>query len=159
MSALASARRHVASVLPSWGLPAELLEDACLIGSELVANGVQATLTLDVPEPVGLRLLGNEQHVVIEVWDCGPGLPARQPAPDFGAESGRGLQIVEALTNRWGCRQASAHVKSVWAELLLPRPLARRTGQEMSPGSQSGGSFGRPIRTSSPRCSMSIDLR
>lgn len=114
------------SVLPGWGLGAELVDDASLIGSELAANALQASLALEIPEPVGLRLLGNEQRVVIEVWDCGPGVPTRRAVPDFEAENGRGLQIVEALANRWGCRRASAHVKAVWAELLMPRATQGR---------------------------------
>lgn len=121
-SAPAGARQYVTSVLAGWGLGADLVDDSSLISSELTANALRATLTLETPEPIGLRLLGNEQRLVIEVWDCGPGVPVRRPVPDFDAESGRGLQIVEALANRWGCRRASAHVKSVWAELLLPRP-------------------------------------
>jgi hypothetical protein len=34
--------------------------------------------------------------------------------------TGRGLAIVEGLSSRWGTRRLSAHVKSVWAEFLLP---------------------------------------
>lgn len=120
-TAPASARRHVCSVLPEWGFGAELVDDVSLIGSELAANALRATLELTMPEPVGLRLLANSQRLVIEVWDCGPGMPVRQALPDFRAESGRGLCIVENLANRWGCRRASAHVKAVWAEMLLPR--------------------------------------
>lgn len=119
-SAPARARRHVRSVLDGWELGPETVDDASLIASELTSNALRATLALEAPEPVVLRLLGNEQRVVIEAWDAGPGFPVRQAA-GFDAESGRGLQIVEALANRWGCRQVSANVKAVWAELLLPR--------------------------------------
>lgn len=125
-SAPAGARRHLASALPGWGLGADLVDDSSTIASELVSNALRATLALEVPEPIGLRLLSNEQRMVIEVWDCGPGVPVRKPTADFGAENGRGLQIVEALANRWGCRRASAHVKAVWAELLLPRATQGR---------------------------------
>jgi len=39
--------------------------------------------------------------VIVEVWDLSTALPAaKQPDPD--AEGGRGLLLVEALTERWG---------------------------------------------------------
>jgi len=92
-----------------------------------VANAVQATLSLQPlpraePWPVGLRLLGRRQRIVLEVWDCHPGVPVRRVAPD-DAECGRGLAIVHELANRWGSRRLTAHVKAVWAELLLPGPV------------------------------------
>lgn len=118
-SAPAGARRHVTSVLAGWGMRRDLVSDAELIASELAANALRATLALDAPQPIGLRLLGNQQRLVIEMWDCGPGSPFRRTVVDDDAESGRGLQIVESLANRWGCRHASVHVKAVWAELLL----------------------------------------
>lgn len=117
-SAPAGARRHVTSVLAGWRMNRELVSDAELIASELTANALRATLALEVPQPIGVRLLGNRERLVIEVWDCGPGSPVRRPAADGDAEDGRGLQIVECLANRWGCRHASVHVKAVWAELL-----------------------------------------
>lgn len=130
-SAPACARRHVTSVLAEWRVAPDLVSDASLITSELVSNAARASVSLDVPSPVGLRLLGSAQRVVIEVWDCGPGAPVRRALPALDdeasfAESGRGLQIVENLANQWGCRWASAHVKAVWAELLIPRAAQRR---------------------------------
>lgn len=125
-SAPACARRHVTSVLSEWALASDLVSDAELITSELVSNGARASAALDVPSPVGLRLLGSAQRLVIEVWDCGPGVPARRSALDDEAafaESGRGLQLVENRANQWGCRRVSAHVKAVWAELLIPRAV------------------------------------
>ncbi len=82
-------------------------------------------VALAEPRPIGLRLLANWQRVVVEVWDCHPGVPVRRTTPDpllpeNQAECGRGLEIVHELANRWGTRRLSAHVKTVWAELLLP---------------------------------------
>jgi hypothetical protein len=74
---------------------------------------------LDEPLSVGLRLLANWQRLVIEVWDCHPGEPVRRVAADE-QECGRGLAIVHELSSRWGSRRLSAHIKAVWAELLLP---------------------------------------
>jgi anti-sigma regulatory factor (Ser/Thr protein kinase) len=122
------ARRHVVALLGEWDVPFGIKQDMELICSELMANALEATsslppLAVGEPWPVGLRLLGNRQRIVLEVWDCHPGVPVRQAAPD-DQEGGRGLAIVHELANRWGSRRLSAHVKAVWAELLLPTSVA-----------------------------------
>jgi anti-sigma regulatory factor (Ser/Thr protein kinase) len=122
------ARRYVVGLLGEWDVPFGIKEDLELICSELVANALEVTrlllpLAAGEPWPVGLRLLGNRQRIVLEVWDCHPGVPVRQVAPD-DQECGRGLTIVHELANRWGSRRLSAQVKAVWAELLLPTPAA-----------------------------------
>jgi len=121
------ARRYVVALMDEWDVPFGIKEDMELVCSELVANALEVTRSLPPPLaagepwPVGLRLLGNQQRIVLEVWDCHPGVPVRQLAPD-DQECGRGLAIVHELANRWGSRRLSAHVKAVWAELLLPTP-------------------------------------
>jgi hypothetical protein len=37
--------------------------------------------------------------------------------PDWGGESGRGLQIVGALSHVWGWSPIAGHGKAVWAVL------------------------------------------
>jgi anti-sigma regulatory factor (Ser/Thr protein kinase) len=124
-TAPACARLHVKNVLAEWRTDRDLVPDAELITAELASNALRATLGLDVPQPIGLRLLASRQHLVIEAWDCAPGYPVRRPVLDDGAEDGRGLQIVEALASRWGCRRPGTHLKAVWAELLIPQPRKR----------------------------------
>jgi anti-sigma regulatory factor (Ser/Thr protein kinase) len=113
------ARLHVRTVLAEWGVPRFLVGDAEMLCAELMANALRASLALMPPQPIGLRLLANEQRLVIEVWDAHPDDPVRRVAAAT-AESGRGLAIVEEFSNRWGSRRLSEHVKTVWAELLLP---------------------------------------
>jgi anti-sigma regulatory factor (Ser/Thr protein kinase) len=128
------ARRHLTAVLAAWALPRGLAGEAEMICSELMTNAVQATSKLTEERPVALRLLANAERLVLEVWDCHPGVPVRRVAED-DAVSGRGLAIVAELSNRWGTRRLSQHVKAVWAELLLspaqasPVPLARAPGR------------------------------
>jgi hypothetical protein len=107
------------TALAEWRIP-DLIPDAQLICSELVSNAVKATAALPEVMPIGLRVLANGERLVIEAWDCHPGYPVRQPASD-STESGRELQIVHDLSNRWGSRRVSARLKAVWAELLIPR--------------------------------------
>ncbi|MCW2936088.1 MAG: ATP-binding protein [Actinomycetia bacterium] len=124
--AVGVARQYVRASLGEWACPFGVREDMELICSELVSNAVQATRSLQALPlaeswPVGLRLFGNRQRVLLEVWDCHPGVPVRRVAPDE-AEGGRGLAIVHELADHWGSRRLTARVKAVWAELLLPAP-------------------------------------
>jgi anti-sigma regulatory factor (Ser/Thr protein kinase) len=118
-SVAARSRTHTRDVLADWGLPRGLSADAELVASELVTNALRATLALDPPQPIGLRLLAvPRQRLVVEVWDTHPGRPERRTVPSEAPE-GRGLAIVEQIASRWGTRRLSKHVKTVWAELLL----------------------------------------
>jgi anti-sigma regulatory factor (Ser/Thr protein kinase) len=113
------ARRHLREVLAAWAVPGELAAEAEMICSELMTNALLATWKLAERRPVGLRLLANAERLVVEVWDCHPGIPVQRAAADE-AECGRGLAIVAELSNRWGLRRVNPRVKVVWAELLLP---------------------------------------
>jgi anti-sigma regulatory factor (Ser/Thr protein kinase) len=81
------------------------------------------------PPPIALRLLANPERLVIEAWDCHPALPAPRAAAsaeegnvDEGnyEEGGRGIDVIEAYSNRWGARRLSQNVKTVWCEVLMP---------------------------------------
>jgi anti-sigma regulatory factor (Ser/Thr protein kinase) len=118
-AAVPCARQHARQVLGGWGVPREVIEDAELLAAELIGNAVTATEVLGQAGPVALRLLANRERLVIEAWDCHPDVPQPRVAADDD-EDGRGLAIVAGLSRRWGTRRLSAHVKAVWAELLLP---------------------------------------
>jgi anti-sigma regulatory factor (Ser/Thr protein kinase) len=120
LSAPSTVRRLARTALAEWRIAPDLIPDTELLRSELVSNAVQATAVLPEVMPIGLRVLANAERLVIEAWDSHPGYPVRQPASD-STESGRGLQIVHDLSNRWGSRRVSARLKAVWAELLIPR--------------------------------------
>ena len=65
-----------------------------------------------------LTLLLLSQAVRIEVTDTRPErlLPNPEPAP-ADATTGRGLLLVDACANRWGCTVRDAYTKTVWAEV------------------------------------------
>jgi anti-sigma regulatory factor (Ser/Thr protein kinase) len=97
------ARRRVRAALGSHGL-GEYAQDAEVITSELVANAVQhgcgnGTATIGVI----LTHTGTPAAVTVAVSDSSPQVPVRRATP-AGSEQGRGLQIVEALSARWGWR-------------------------------------------------------
>jgi hypothetical protein len=68
--------------------------------------------------PIALRLTIGDGSVVIEVWDQSPLDPEPRDA-DAGAECGRGLTVIAALSHRWGCERTGRNRKVVWAELAL----------------------------------------
>jgi hypothetical protein len=123
-SAVPCARLHARQVVWEWGLRA-LADPVELIVSELVTNGLQASegltgsryagrWTPGVP-PLRLWLQADDKRVVIQVWDGNDRLPNRQVA-NVGAESGRGLLLVEAMSTTWGSYQAEGSSgKIVWA--------------------------------------------
>ncbi len=114
------------AVLSCWGL-ADRIDVAELVLSELATNVVQATTGPDghprydesgrLPL-LWVRLLSDRARLMVEVWDNLPraqGVPVvRHPGPD--EESGRGLEMVEALSEDWGWESVPGRPgKRVWA--------------------------------------------
>ena len=97
---------------------ADLADDAEAIVSELVANAaVHASAGLGQPV-IRLALAFDHGELAILVSDGNPDLPQPQhPAEDD--ESGRGLLMVQALSDRYGWYplQGGAAGKVVWAVL------------------------------------------
>jgi anti-sigma regulatory factor (Ser/Thr protein kinase) len=113
--AIPSARLHAVAVLHEWGLR-DLADDAALIVSELMTNAAEASVALPDRPPIALRLLASDRSLIIEAWDHSPrDLEPREP--DADDESGRGLTVVAALSDRWGWERTGHHRKVVWAEL------------------------------------------
>ena len=114
-SSVACARLCTRTTLAAWGI-ANVLDDAELVVSELVTNAVNATLDNPGVENVALYLAADEKRVFMLVWDGGDDEP--QPkSHDDEAVGGRGLQIVDALTDRWGSCKADHGGKVVWVIL------------------------------------------
>jgi anti-sigma regulatory factor (Ser/Thr protein kinase) len=108
--AVADARHLVTRYLTDRGLPPVLVGDAALATSELVTNAL-----LHGHAPIDLRLRIEGADVLIEVRDRATYQP-RKLRPDEDDEHGRGLQIVAALSTRWGTRPTE-HGKAVWCLL------------------------------------------
>ncbi|AXI81562.1 ATP-binding protein [Peterkaempfera bronchialis] len=108
----AEARRLTLSVLELWGLVQQREAAEQLVG-ELVANAVKHT----GGRTVGLRFVRRPGWLRVEVRDPSRALPCLirvEPA----ADSGRGLHLVETLSDRWGADLLSRG-KSVWFELRV----------------------------------------
>lgn len=113
--AVPCARLHTRAVLWEWGL-AGLGESAELVVSEIVTNAVQASRELDSVTPVWLWLLANQKQVLILVWDASPRPPAPAESSGEVRESGRGLLLVDAISEQWSSYPVQAMGgKVVWA--------------------------------------------
>ncbi len=105
-------RRLTMSALESWGLGGHG-EVAAQLVSELIANAVRHT----GGRTFGLRLVRRHGCVRFEVHDCSRALPCLIMGEPQD-EGGRGLQLVDQLSQRWGADLMS-HGKSVWFELRV----------------------------------------
>jgi len=112
-----TARRFTRNTLKEWGL-VSLADDAEVIVGEFVANAVShATRTAGAGQPIGLRLLrrtGEVMCAVLDPSDCAPVLRA----PEQCEEAGRGLQMVDHLSDVWGWSPVTGRGKAVWAILF-----------------------------------------
>jgi hypothetical protein len=139
-----NARQFVRELLTCWGL-GSLTDDAELIIAELVGNAVRhgldtaqfspgmamhrgapgragrARAASSGGESFGLRLclLRRVGEVMLAVTDPSDEAPAPK-APSYNGESGRGLQIVGALSYVWGWSPIEGQGKAVWAVLRCP---------------------------------------
>ncbi len=124
-------RDHARCVLAEWGL-SHLADDAVLLVSELLTNALRASLALPAPAPIVLRLLANDEQLIIEAWDQrAEGYDLQHGAPDD--EHGRGLTVVAALSKRWGAGRISSTYKVVWCEIGVARPAAGCTADGRAP--------------------------
>jgi serine phosphatase RsbU (regulator of sigma subunit) len=111
--AASAARQHVREKLAAWHLD-DLTFTTEILASELVANVVR-----HAKGPAHLRLL-RSQSLVCEVFDGSLTTP-RIRRTSWTDEDGRGLQLISALSDRWGTRYMTQG-KCIWTEQSLPIP-------------------------------------
>lgn len=110
--AVPCARLHARQVLWEWGVAASG-ESTELVVSELVTNAVQVSRAMR-QAAVRIWLVCDRAQVVVFVWDASP-LPPARADPGEDAENGRGLLLVEAVSDRWGFFGYDGGGKVVWA--------------------------------------------
>ena len=117
-------RRRMSAELLARGLPADVVDDAALVVSELIGNAIRH----GSPLPGGGVLADwalTDGVLRLEVIDGGDGVPAVLPAranvPGGGAiddvEGGRGLTVVGMLSSAWGTGIGGRGRATTWAEL------------------------------------------
>jgi anti-sigma regulatory factor (Ser/Thr protein kinase) len=104
------ARYFVADALASWGHSPALIADAQLLVTELATNAV-----IHAHSQFAVVARSEAARVRLSVSDASLARPAPRHAGPM-AMSGRGLQIVAALSAAWGV-DLTGDGKTVWAEL------------------------------------------
>ncbi|MET7774188.1 MULTISPECIES: SpoIIE family protein phosphatase [Streptomyces] len=128
--AVMHARRFTARALRRWKVE-EVTDAALLVVSELVTNGLVHT-----QGPVRVDLMLRGDRVRVSVSDCSPRAPAKPVIVDWDATGGRGLLLVEAMSESFGSVPVAGG-KQVWSELVVPHCGQARAGS--GPRTERGG--------------------
>lgn len=119
--AVPCARLHTRHLLWEWELVG-LADSTELLVSEMITNAVQVSRAMS-QAAVRLWLVSDRAQVLILAWDASP-LPPVQTDPGESAENGRGLLLVDAISDQWGWYFPRGHMsasapdqrgKVVWA--------------------------------------------
>lgn len=120
-TSVALARQFTRTTLQSWGL-LELVNSTATVASEMVTNalhyGLRGAWQMHGRPVAWLCLVRQGETLLCAVFDPGTDVPVVRE-PDFFAESGRGLHVVESLSENWGWTHPDRFGKTVWA--LLPK--------------------------------------
>jgi len=140
-------RDYTVAILRRWGV-AERSDDVTVVVSELLTNALRHAWPGAGRErpasPVRFGLLQPGRCVICAVADPSPKPPV-PGEPGFFGETGRGLQVVRALSDTWGYTPPDDTGKVVWALFCaqrlrdaLPCPWAAKLGARL-PGSPRTG--------------------
>ena len=112
--ALTHARHMIRAAVRAWGAR-DRADEVELVADELITNALMHTEGSAI---VTLRILtGSDRRLRVEVEDSSSALPRRREAGESGV-SGRGLLLVDLLTDVWGV-EARGGGKCVWCEFLV----------------------------------------
>jgi anti-sigma regulatory factor (Ser/Thr protein kinase) len=117
-------RHRLSDDLARHNVAAEVAAEVVIVASELVGNAIR-----HAPAARGGGLLVAWQFdadgVVVRVTDSGEARPTARVASEH-EPSGRGLRIVQALSDRWGVEPIAdgSGGKCVWAHIRLHPVLA-----------------------------------
>lgn len=124
-----TARDFCLSTMRRWGVK-DREDDVAVVVSELLTNALRHAVPQAGPPngppdgpagstrrsrwPVRIGLVQPGQFVLCAVADPSP-RPPQPKEPDYLAESGRGLHVISALSDRWGSTVPTEAGKVVWA--------------------------------------------
>ncbi|MFF4350263.1 SpoIIE family protein phosphatase [Streptomyces sp. NPDC001530] len=112
--AVMHARRFTARTLRRWNVE-EVADAVLLVVSELVTNALVHT-----QGPVRLDLILRGDRVRVCVSDSSPRAPAKPVIVDWESTGGRGLLLVEAMSESFGSVPVAGG-KQVWSEIAVPQ--------------------------------------
>jgi anti-sigma regulatory factor (Ser/Thr protein kinase) len=120
-SSVAVARRRLVADLVSAGIYESVVGDAALVVSELLSNAIRHAAPLP-GSTVRVAWTLNDDALRVAVSDAGAGSLPRVAQASPAAPGGRGLGIVETLSDRWGVLRDEDET-TVWA-VLAAAPVA-----------------------------------
>ena len=85
-------------------------DSVVLAMTEMVTNSVRYGAA-----PIQVELVGDSHLLLLRVSDGSSALPGRSDR-GIGAEGGRGLAVIDAVTTRWGVWPRPGGGKTVWCE-------------------------------------------
>ncbi|MFI0369407.1 ATP-binding protein [Actinomadura sp. 1N219] len=131
-SSVAVARRRLSSELVDSGVYESVVDDASVIVSELLSNALRHARPLPSGQ-VRVCWLRRGDVLELEVSDGGAMTEPRRGPGTLSSLGGRGLGIVEALSEGWGVRHEDGST-TVWAVLRAPRSPSGKNGQAAPAG-------------------------
>jgi anti-sigma regulatory factor (Ser/Thr protein kinase) len=111
--AVMHARRFTARTLRRWKVD-DAADAVLLVVSELVTNALVHT-----QGPVRIDLMLRGDRVRVCVSDSSPRAPAKPVIVDWESTGGRGLMLVEAMSESFGSVPVAGG-KQVWSEIVVP---------------------------------------
>ncbi len=120
-AAPAKARSQVLAAIRNWDLPVDS-GVAVLLTSELVTNAIQH----EAGGTVTLAISFSCNHLRVDVYDTSCSVPVLVDAP-ADAETGRGLMLVDTLSDDWGFYRTPAG-KAVYFTLAFQPDRAQSNG-------------------------------
>jgi anti-sigma regulatory factor (Ser/Thr protein kinase) len=112
---VAAARRFVTSAIHTAGPARDVTR---LLVSEAVTNAVLHSASGDAGGRFTVEYLLSDRHLRVEVRDGGGTNGPRRRVHHLESITGRGLELFEALSDRWGV-DGGPNGRTVWFELDL----------------------------------------
>jgi anti-sigma regulatory factor (Ser/Thr protein kinase) len=129
VSSVRAARDFTVATLRRW-CTTHSSQDITVVVSELVTNALRHALPEPVatgpPGEVRLGLLEYGPWLLCAVADPSQATPVPRPSGSL-AETGRGLQMISALSDLWGYTEPSDAGKIVWAMFTVRRAAPSRS--------------------------------
>jgi len=141
----ADARRQLQARLPGILTPS-LIDDVLLLTTELVTNSVRHSPAA-AEGTVHVAVMLAPERIRVEVSDPGGGFAHVPRHPGTLSEGGRGLFLVEALSDRWGMGDGDR--TAVWFELEVDKER-----DEPTPSAAAGAVHGEALGASAALSSV-----
>jgi anti-sigma regulatory factor (Ser/Thr protein kinase) len=117
-ASVAEARRRLTADMRSAGTGDDAINDAAIVVTELMTNAIRHACPLP-GRWLQVTWSFDDEAVEIAVSDGGSKTLPRATRPALSALGGRGLEIVQTLSEEWGVRPNGPGT-TVWAVLAAP---------------------------------------